>query len=112
MLFDLADDGGAATPGEVASEWDNLSVSVLAALPARVASPPPGLLDTLKGLVAEHLAIEEAFRRSVLEAGGGSADTGDLGRGATQFRSRQGREDIVRIIRDIEAGRLPSGYGE
>jgi hypothetical protein len=111
-VFDLADDCGDSAPGAVASEWDNLTVSVLAAAEQRAAVPPPGLLDRLKGLVAEHLAIEAEFRRSVLEAGGGSADTGDLGKGATQFRSRQGRENTARIIQDIEAGRLPSGYGE
>ena len=112
VLFDLADDGGDSAPGEVASEWDNLTLSALAAAAPRLVQPPPGLLDTLKGLVADHLLVEEDFRRSVLEAGGGSADTGDLGRGATQFRSRQGRENTARIIQDIEAGRLPSGYGE
>jgi hypothetical protein len=112
VLFDLADDGGDGAPGEVASEWDNLVVSVLVDVPPRAVTPPPGLLVTLKGLVAEHLALEAEFRSSVLEAGGGSADSGDLGKGATQFRSRQGRENIARIIQDLEAGRLPGGYGE
>jgi hypothetical protein len=112
VLFDLADDGGDSAVGEAASEWDHLTVSALAAPPLRVAPPPPGLLDALKGLEAEHLIIEATFRRSVREAGGGSADTGALGKGATQFRSRQGRENTARIIQDLEAGRLPSGYGE
>jgi hypothetical protein len=70
------------------------------------------LIDRLNRLVADHAVIEETFRKSVLEAGGGSADTGDLGKGAMQFRSKQGREDTEHLIRDLMAGRLPASFGE
>ncbi len=112
LLFSLSDchsDSGTSTP---ATEWDNVAVSALKPIPEQTITPPTGFIDRLQQLIAEHTVIEETFRKSVLEAGGGSADTGNLGKGAMQFRSKQGREDAERLIRDLTAGRLPASFGE
>jgi len=106
---DCHPDSGEHAP---ATEWDNVVVSALTSVPERAVTPPAGFIDRLNALIAAHTVIEESFRRSVLEAGGGSADTGSLGRGAMQFRSRQGKEDLEHLVRDLAAGRLPASLGE
>ena len=112
LMFSLTDSHGDTGKSEPATEWDNVAVSSLTKVPEQVVTPPAGFIDRLNRLVGDHAAIEETFRRSVLEAGGGSADTGNLGKGAMLFRSRQGREDTEHLIRDLTAGRLPAGLGE
>lgn len=112
LLFNLTDSHGDAAASDAATEWDNVAVSALTRVPEQTVTPPAPLLARLKQLVADHAVIEEDFRKSVHEAGGGSADTGNLGAGATQFRSRQGREDAEHLIRDLAAGRLPASFNE
>jgi len=112
LLFTLSDCHADVGKGDPATEWDNVAVSALKPIPEQAITPPAGFIDRLRQLIAQHAVIEETFRRSVLEAGGGSADTGNLGKGAMQFRSRQGREDAEHLIRDLTAGRLPASFGE
>jgi hypothetical protein len=112
LMFNLTDCHGDAGNGGPATEWDNVAVSSLTKIPEQAVTPPAGLIGRLNRIIADHLVIEETFRRSVLEAGGGAADTGDLGKGAMQFRSKQGREDTEHLIRDLSAGRLPASFGE
>ena len=111
VTFDLVDnhDGPA---GDTATEWDNLAVAELKPVPDVAAVPPPGLVERLAALVAEHRTIEETFERSVHDAGGGSPAAGGLGKGGVNFRSRQGREDLEQIIADLKANRLPRSFAE
>ena len=112
LMFNLSDCHGDAGNNNPATAWDNVAVSALTKVPEQAITPPAGLIARLNQLIADHTVIEETFRKSVLEAGGGSADTGDLGKGAMQFRSKQGREDTEHLIRDLTAGRLPASFGE
>lgn len=112
LMFSLTDSHGDAAASEAATEWDNVAVSALTRVPEQTVTPPTPLVARLKQLIADHAVIEEEFRQSVHEAGGGSADTGNLGKGATQFRSRQGREDTEKLLRDLAAGRLPASFCE
>jgi len=112
LMFDFSDCHPEAGSDEPATDWDNVTVSALTKVPEQNITPPAGFIDRINRLIAEHTVIEETFRKSVLEAGGGSADTGNLGKGAMQFRSKQGREDLEHLIRDLTAGRLPASFGE
>ena len=112
LMFNLSDCHGDTGKSDPATAWDNVAVSELTKVPEQAIKPPASLIDRLNRLIADHTVIEETFRKSVLEAGGGSADTGDLGKGAMQFRSKQGREDTEHLIRDLTAGRLPASLGE
>ncbi|OGV71518.1 MAG: hypothetical protein A3K18_22475 [Lentisphaerae bacterium RIFOXYA12_64_32] len=111
-MFSLCDNYGDTIKGEPATDWDNVVVSTLAKSEEQKVTPPPGFTENLKKLIDTHLLVEETFRRSVLEAGGGSADNGNLGKGGVQFRSAQGRLDLERLIKNLDAGRLPPGFGE
>jgi hypothetical protein len=112
LMFTLTDSHGDAGPSDPATEWDNVAVSALKKIPEQAVTPPAELFARLNRLIADHTVIEETFRKSVLEAGGGSADTGNLGKGAMQFRSKQGREDTEHLIRDLTSGRLPASFDE
>lgn len=110
LMFNLSDchsSSGETTP---ASEWDNIVVSSLIKVPEQIVTPPKELISHMKQLIADHKVIEESFRQSVLEAGGGSADTGDLGKGAMRFRSKQGRKSLELMIQNLNAGRLPASF--
>jgi len=107
LHFSLTDNHGATGNRAPASLWDQVTVSTLKPVPDQPTTPPADLLVRFKRLIQDHNTIEETFRKSVLEAGGGSADTGNLSKGATQFRSRQGREDTEKLLRMLTAGRLP-----
>ncbi len=63
-------------------------------------------------MVATHKVIEATFKRSVYDAGGGSLDAGSLNKGAIEFRSKEGREDLEYIITDLKANRLPKSFVE
>ena len=112
LMFNLSDCHGDAGNSDPATAWDNVAVSALMLIPEQAITPPTELIGRLNQLIADHAVIEETFRKSVLEAGGGSADNGDLGKGAMQFRSKQGREDTEHLIRDLTAGRLPASFSE
>lgn len=112
LHFSLTDNHGSTGARAPASLWDQVTVSTLKPVPEQPITPPAGLLARLERLIRNHNTIEETFRRSVLEAGGGSADTGNLGKGATQFRSRQGREESQKLLRMLTAGRLPVNLSE
>lgn len=112
LMFTLSDCHAEKGNDAPATEWDNVVVSALKPIPEQTITPPAGFIDRMQQIIAEHIVIEETFRQSVLEAGGGSADTGNLGKGAMQFRSKQGREDAEKLIRDLTAGRLPASLGE
>lgn len=92
-----------------ATEWDNVVVSALKPMAEQTLpiTPPAGLLDRLRQIIAEHLVIEATFRCSALEAGGGSADTDNLEQGDVRFRSKQGRLDVEQLLQELVAGRLP-----
>ena len=112
LMFNLSDCHGDIGKSDPSTAWDNVVVAALTKVPEQGVTPPSGLIERLHRLIADHTVIEETFRNSVLEAGGGSADTGDLGKGAMQFRSKQGREDTENLIRDLTAGRLPASFIE
>jgi len=112
LVFELADNHSETRRGEDASDWDNLTVSTLAPLPTLLAEPPPGMLADILALIDQHRQIEADFEVSILNAGGGSSDARDLSTGGINFRARAGRLDLERIVDDLEAGRLPAGYGE
>ena len=111
VTFGLVDNHGGPQE-ETATEWDNLIISDLKPVPQVDATPPAGLIDRLKNLVALHNTIETTFERSVHEAGGGSTEPGGLGKGRVNFRSRRGRQDLEKIIADLQANRLPLSFAE
>jgi hypothetical protein len=110
LQFTLTDAHGGTDIHTPASQWDNLSIYALKDIPEQAITAPPEFIDRLRRLITDHTVIEETFRKSILEAGGGSADTSNLGRGNMQFRSRQGRKNTENMLNNISAGRLPADF--
>lgn len=110
LMFNLSDSHGDEGNNEPATEWDNIRVSSLTKVTQKRITAPKRLIDLLTGLVDQHKVIEQTFNKSILEAGGGSADTGNIGKGNMRFRSNLGRKDIELMIDNLKTGRLPASF--
>jgi len=110
LQFTLTDSHGGSDIHTPATQWDNVMAFALKDIPEQPVTAPPELISRLRRLVTDHTVIEETFRKSVLEAGGGTADSGNLGKGNMQFRSKQGRLNTENMIQNIIKGRLPAEF--
>ena len=110
LMFNLSDCHGDAGNNTPATEWDNIKVSSLTKVTQKRITAPKRVIDLLTGLVDQHKVIEDTFNKSIIEAGGGSADSGNIGKGNMRFRSNQGRKDIELMIDNLKTGRLPASF--